>query len=112
MADYVNSGKAASVTGHQMRWAADHNSGALPEVMAAVLHENDDVAQDDSYGDDATSVRMEALFNEVFEREVTVFGVATGTAANAVSIAAMCLPHQCVLCHEASHINVSECQGC
>jgi threonine aldolase len=46
--------------------------------------------------------------SEIFEREVAMFLVATGTAANALAVAHCCQPWSAVLCHEASHLMTDE----
>ena len=45
-----------------------------------------------AYGDDLQTKLVERRFAEVFERKVAVFFVATGTAANALSLAAYARP--------------------
>ena len=47
---------------------------------------------------------VERRFAEIFEREVAAFPVATGTAANALALAALTPPWGVVYCHEESHI--------
>ena len=57
-----------------------------------------------SYGADPITARVERRFAEIFEREVAVFPVATGTAANALALAALTPPWGAVFCHEEAHI--------
>ena len=45
----------------------------------------------------------------VFEREVAVFPVVTGTAANALALSTLCPQHGAILCHAEAHIAVDEC---
>jgi threonine aldolase len=45
----------------------------------------------------------------MFEREVAVFLVATGTAANSLALAHLTPPWGAVLCHEEAHIATDEC---
>ncbi|TIS02655.1 MAG: low specificity L-threonine aldolase, partial [Mesorhizobium sp.] len=47
-------------------------------------------------------------FSEIFERDVQVFFVATGTAANALSMAALNRIGGIALCHSEAHMNVDE----
>jgi threonine aldolase len=47
--------------------------------------------------------------SETFECDVDVFPVSTGSAANALSLAALTPPWGSVLCHRESHINNDEC---
>ncbi len=53
--------------------------------------------------------RVERRLAEIFEREVAVFLVPTGTAANALSLAQVTPPWGVVFCHAESHIVTDEC---
>jgi len=90
-----------------MNFASDNAYGAAPEILAALTDAAEDAVP--SYGDDAITARMRARFCEIFEREVAVFPVVTGTAANSLSLATYCPPHGAVFCHRESHIAVDEC---
>jgi threonine aldolase len=48
-------------------------------------------------------------FCEIFDRDVDLLPVSTGSAANALSLAALTPPWGSVLCHRDSHINNDEC---
>ena len=48
-------------------------------------------------------------FAEIFQREVAVFLVPTGTAANALALAHLTPPWGAVLCHDEAHIATDEC---
>lgn len=89
-----------------MNFASDNTAGVCPEVLAAIATEAG--RTDAAYGDDATSARLEEALSEVFEREVAVFPVATGTAANSLALAATNPPWGGVLCHRDAHIAVDE----
>ena len=52
---------------------------------------------------------LEQDFNTLFEREVSTFMVATGTAANALCLSVLAPPWNSILCHPQSHINTGEC---
>jgi threonine aldolase len=91
-----------------MFFKSDNGSGAAPEVMAAVLRANDGYAT--SYGADEIMDRVRAQVRAVFEApEAAVYLVATGTAANALSIALFAQPWTAVFCHTDAHIAVDEC---
>ena len=53
--------------------------------------------------------RVERQLCEIFEREVAVFLVPTGTAANALALAQVSPPWGVVFCHAESHIATDEC---
>ena len=91
-----------------MFFASDNGSGAAPEIMAAVAAANQGYAR--SYGADALMDRVRALVRDLFEApEAEVFLVATGTAANALSIALTAPPWSAVFCHEDAHAMQDEC---
>ena len=60
------------------------------------------------YGGDEWTARLQDRFGELFETSVRVFPVATGTAANALSLAAIGPGWGNIYCSEAAHINTSE----
>ncbi len=90
-----------------MNFASDNWAGAAEEVIAAVAAESRKVAP--AYGRDAATGAVEAEFSRIFEREVAVFFVATGTAANALSLAALARPGGVIFCHQTAHIISEEC---
>jgi threonine aldolase len=90
-----------------MNFTSDNASGIAPEIMAAIARANEGAAA--SYGDDEITKRLTHRFSEIFEHEVAVFPVVTGTAANALALAAFTPPHGAVFCHAHAHLNVDEC---
>ncbi|MCH7889071.1 MAG: low specificity L-threonine aldolase [Proteobacteria bacterium] len=90
-----------------MNFCSDNTTGAAPEIMAALAEAN--AGQTMPYGEDALTKRLTARFGEVFETDVAVFPVTTGTAANALSLALMAPPFGVVFCHREAHIAVNEC---
>jgi threonine aldolase len=90
-----------------MNFKSDNVTGIAPEILAALAAANAGAAA--SYGEDAVTRRLERRFAELFEREVAVFPVATGTAANALALATVTPPWGVVFCHEESHVDTDEC---
>jgi len=90
-----------------INFASDNTAGAAPEVMAALGEAASAPAM--PYGDDIFTQRLRDLANQMFEREVAIYPVATGTAANALSLAAVSPPYGVVFCHAAAHIEEDEC---
>src|SRR5947207_15929408 len=90
-----------------MNFASDNTAGVAPEILAAIARANEGFAL--AYGNDACTARVERRFAEIFEREVAVFLVPTGTAANALALAHLAPPWGAVLCHTESHIATDEC---
>lgn len=89
-----------------MDFASDNVSGASPAIMQAVIAANEGAVP--SYGEDDLTRRMEARFDELFERRVAAVPVLTGTAANALALSVFVPGWGSVLCHEHSHIVVDE----
>jgi len=90
-----------------MNFASDNAAGVAPEILAALTLANQGFAR--AYGSDEWTSRIERRFCELFEREVAVFLVATGTAANALALAHVTPVWGGVLCHSESHIVTDEC---
>lgn len=90
-----------------MFFASDNWAGVHPAVASAL----NDAAKgfDSAYGSGAWDKRVAARFNEIFEREVAVFFVATGTAANSLSLASVARPGGVSFCHREAHIMDDEC---
>src|SRR4051812_40239660 len=89
-----------------MRFFSDNAAAACPEAVEAVLRAN---RLDTAYDGDALSVRLDSAFSELFETQGTALWVATGTAANALALAALCPPYGSILCHRDAHIQNDEC---
>ena len=90
-----------------MDFASDNTAGVAPEIMAALAKANTGYAL--GYGNDDWTRRVEKRFAEVFEKEVAVFLVPTGTVANAIALAHVTPPWGAVLCHKEAHIATDEC---
>ena len=88
---------------------SDNCGRAAPELIEALTTANTGTAL--GYGGDAMTARMQTRLAEVFETPVRVFAVPTGTAANAVALAASCTPFGAVYCSPDAHINTSECNA-
>ncbi len=90
-----------------MNFASDNTTGAAPEIMAALAAANEGQAM--PYGADDISERLNARFSALFETDVAVYPVATGTAANALALSVMTPPYGAVYCHAMAHVAVDEC---
>jgi threonine aldolase len=88
-----------------MRFFSDNAAPAHPKVMEAMLAAN---RLDTAYDGDDWSRRLDGAFSELFGKEVRAFWVTTGTAANCLALAALCLPYRSILCHRDAHIEVDE----
>jgi threonine aldolase len=92
-----------------MDFASDNWPAATPAVMAAISQANSGYAA--AYGDDDLTARVTRKFCDVFERDVAVYFVATGTAANLLCLQANARPSGYVLCTEQAHIYADEFNG-
>jgi threonine aldolase len=89
-----------------LSFRSDNVATVAPEIMRALEAANRGLAA--AYGDDEYSALLNRKFSELFECEVTVFPVSTGTAANALSLATCARPYGAVYCHEEAHIHTAE----
>lgn len=91
-----------------MNFASDNTSGAAPEILAALIDANQGYSP--AYGADALMKDVTEEIRKQFDApEAVVYLVATGTAANALSLAICCPPWSGIFCHPQSHIQVDEC---
>ncbi len=91
-----------------MQFASDNSSAAHPMVMDALVRANEGFAS--SYGADPIMDEVRRQVREIFEApEAAVYLVATGTAANALSLSTVCSPWSAVYCHRHSHVMEDEC---
>ncbi len=90
-----------------MDFVSDNWAGASDKVMDALVAANAGMVP--AYGADAITQRLERRMCELFERDVAVLLVTTGTAANSLAITSHCPPHGAIVCHRSAHINTDEC---
>jgi len=88
-------------------FGSDNVTPMAPEILAALVEANREPLH--SYGDDPYTHRLTARLCEVFETQVAVFPVTTGTAANALALSCLTPPYGAVYCHETAHIVTDEC---
>ena len=89
-----------------MNFASDNWAGASERVISALA----EAARrgGPAYGADDRTKAVERRFAEIFERDVAVFLVASGTAANALGLSAYARPGGVTFCHREAHILVDE----
>jgi threonine aldolase len=88
-----------------MRFFSDNAASVHPAVLEALATANN---VDTAYDGDALSQALDARFSQLFETPVVALWVATGTAANALALAALCPPYRGVVCHHDAHIQNDE----
>lgn len=92
-----------------MIFGSDNWAGAARQISAALAEHSAGMAR--AYGDSDLDAQVEAKFAELFEHEVAVFFVGTGTAANSLAMAAVSRPGGMALCHRGAHMAEDECGG-
>ena len=87
-------------------FASDNVAGAMPEVIEALGRFNGGFAA--AYGEDEVCARAADLIRALLDVDAEVRFAASGTAANALSLAALAAPHEAVIAHEHSHVATDE----
>ncbi len=88
---------------------SDNVSGAAPEILEALVAAN--AGDTAPYGADSITEGLQARFAELFETEVEVYPVGTGTAANGLCASIVAAPYGAIYMSEAAHLHGSECGG-
>ena len=78
----------------------------MPEVLDALTRYNGGF--EPSYGDGPVCAQASDLIRGLLDADAEIWFAASGTAANALSLAALTQPHEAVLAHEASHVATDE----
>ena len=90
-----------------MRFYSDNTATAAPEILTAIAEANQ--GHTIAYGDDPWTQRLDETLGKYFGPPVRAFPVATGTAANSLSLATLSPPWGAIYAHEEAHIGVDEC---
>lgn len=90
-----------------MLFASDNWAGAHPLIAENLVRHAGGAAP--AYGASDLDRKVANTFNDIFEREVAVFFVGTGTAANSLAMSAVARPGGVVLCHRDAHMIADEC---
>lgn len=89
-----------------MHFASDNWSGAHPRIAENLTRHAQGFAP--AYGTSDLDKAVEERFCEIFERQVSVFFVATGTAANSLALASVAKAGGVSFCHADAHVNADE----
>ena len=87
-------------------FASDNTAGAAPEALEALVHFNDGFTS--GYGTDVVTAEAAELVRELLDADADVRFTASGTASNAVSLAALCRPFESVIAHQHAHVCTDE----
>lgn len=88
-----------------MRFFSDNAAPACPAVLQSIVDAN---TLDTAYDGDTWTAQLDGAFSDLFGTTCSAIWVPTGTAANALALAALCPPYGAVLCHEQAHIENDE----
>jgi threonine aldolase len=92
--------------GPRFDFASDNVAGAAPEAIEALVAANAGFAI--SYGGDHVTAAAADRVRALLDADADVRFVGSGTAANALSLAALCRPFEAVLAHEHAHAATDE----
>lgn len=90
-----------------MIFTSDNWAGAHPAIAASLSRHSIGYAA--AYGASDLDRKVDETFNEIFGREVAVFFVGTGTAANSLALSAVNRPGGVSFCHREAHVTADEC---
>jgi threonine aldolase len=85
-----------------LRFFSDNTGTASPEILAALTEANHGLAI--AYGADPWTTRLDDALSTWFGTSVRAFPVATGTAANSLSLATLTPSYGLIYAHEEAHI--------
>ena len=85
-----------------MHFASDNWAGAHPLIAESLVKAAGSYYV--PYGEGNIDHKVERKLSEIFERDVKVFFVGTGTAANALSLASQAKPASVIFCHPKAHV--------
>jgi threonine aldolase len=87
-------------------FCSDNVTGIHPRILDALIAGNDGNVL--PYGEDPYTRRAEARFREVFERDVAVAMMATGTASNALALSLVASSISAIFCRSGAHFQDHE----
>ncbi len=89
-----------------MDFRSDNTTPVAPEILNALIEVNN--GYQSSYGGDVYTKQVQETVARIFEQDVSIYFVATGTAANALALSTMTHNGGIIYCHENAHINTDE----
>ena len=90
-------------------FGSDNHSGVHPDILKAIQSVNSGYSV--AYGDDEYTKSAVEKFKEHFGKNINVFFVANGTAANIIGLKAVTESFNSIICAETAHLHVHECCG-
>src|SRR6476619_4739855 len=89
-----------------MNFCSDNVTGIHPRILDALIAGNDGAVM--PYGEDPYTKRGEARFREVFERDLAVAMMATGTGSKALALSVVASPISAIFCRTGAHLQDNE----
>lgn len=89
-----------------LNFKSDNEAPAHPTVLEALVKANEGFAT--AYAEDSWSKMLDEAFSQYFDHSVQVLPLATGTAANSITLGSLSPPWGAVFCHPNAHINNDE----
>lgn len=90
-------------------FGSDNHSGVHPDIIRSI--ESVNVGYSVAYGDDDHTKRAVEKVKEHFGRNIDVYFVGNGTAANILGLKIVTDSFNSIFCAETAHLNVHECCG-
>jgi threonine aldolase len=87
-------------------FSSDHVAPASEAILAAVNKANEGFVT--SYGGDDLTAKLQSAASAIFEKQVAIFPVISGTAANALALSQIVATYGAIYCHELAHIVTDE----
>ena len=92
-----------------VEFGSDNHSGVHPDIIKAIIEANKGYTI--AYGEDPYTETAVKKFKEVFGKEIDVFFVYNGTAANIIGLKTLTNSYNSIICADMAHLNVHECCG-
>jgi threonine aldolase len=89
-----------------MDFRSDNTLGCSPEIAEALARAGSGALS--PYGNDEITARVKERCRDLFETDVEILPVLTGTGGNSLAIATMTPPWGAVFCHEDAHVQRDE----
>jgi threonine aldolase len=90
-------------------FGSDNHSGVHPDILKAI--ESANFGYSVAYGEDEYTASAVEKFKEHFGKNIDVYFVENGTAANIIGLKTVTNSFNSIFCAETAHLNVHECCG-
>jgi threonine aldolase len=87
-------------------FASDNTAGASPEALQSLVEAS--AGFEPSYGGDSVTAKAADAVRAFLDADADVRFLGSGTAANAIALAALCRPFEAVVAHEHAHVCTDE----